>query len=319
MGNNKYPTNIAQLDKEIKGLFKREYLMDVLDRFCLLFSQIGDIFHYLTHDPEFNPPARAWDSKEDHKSILAQALMQLLMTCSAARLNFIDIFREALGLPKDHRTVLSIHWLDEKIVTWPKSKDNKELRDRCLEVVANAASFLHTYQKGGFISSMQPNDRVLMCSANALRSLLIIILSYDYSFTEILRLGLDNQRSLDWAKKDSQESNTHEIIGTVAMPGRIDGTAYIVSKDNPLNLFPERGILVITHAKPDYVGAITKAAAVVTDNGGIASHAATIAREFEVPCLVGTGDATSRIKHGARVLVDALSLLPDNKGKVFLF
>lgn len=319
MGKNKYPTNIAQLDKEIQELFKREYLVKVLDRFCLLMSQIGDIFHYLTHDPEFNPPARAWDSKEDHKSILAQALMQLLMTCSAAGINFIDLFREALGLPKNHRTILSIHWLEEKIATWKSAPDLIELRNHCLELVISTNGFLQNYQRNGFSSNKQPDDRVLMCSSNSLRSLIRVVLAYGYSFSEILKLGLDNQRSLDWAKKDSHQGEEHEIIGLVAMPGRIDGTAYVVSKDNPLDSFPAGGVLVITHAKPDYVEAITKAAAVVTDNGGIACHAATIAREFSIPCLVGTGNATGRIRHGSRVLVDALSLIKDNKGKVFLF
>lgn len=319
MGRYKYPKNIAQLDKDIKSFFKQEYLVSVLDRFCLLFSQIGDIFHYLTHDPEFNPPARPWVSKEDHKSILAQALMQLLMACSAAGISFIDLFREAFGLPKNHRTVLAINWLEEKITTWPKPNGLKELRNNCLNVVSQAVSFLNSCQKNDFDINKRPNDRVLMCSANTLRSLLEVILAYKYTFEEVLRLGLDNQISLDWAKKSSQQSEDNMVIGLVAVPGRIDGTAYVVSKENPLDLFPARGVLVITHAKPDYIDAITKAAAVVTDHGGFTCHAASISREFNVPCLVGTGDATTRIKHGSRVLVDTSSLLPKNRGQVFLF
>ena len=51
---------------------------------------------------------------------------------------------------------------------------------------------------------------------------------------------------------------------------------------------------------------MTKAAAIVTDSGGITSHAAIIAREFGIPCVVGTNNATFLLKNGDKVLVDAI-------------
>ena len=52
--------------------------------------------------------------------------------------------------------------------------------------------------------------------------------------------------------------------------------------------------------------AMAKAAAIVTDIGGITSHAAIISREFGIPCIVGTNNATKVLKNGDFVVVDAI-------------
>ncbi|HSR29763.1 MAG TPA: PEP-utilizing enzyme, partial [Anaerolineae bacterium] len=58
---------------------------------------------------------------------------------------------------------------------------------------------------------------------------------------------------------------------------------------------------------PSWIALYSVAAGLVTDTGGILSHAAVIAREFGVPAVVGTGDATRRIKDGQRIEVDGTS------------
>jgi pyruvate,water dikinase len=55
---------------------------------------------------------------------------------------------------------------------------------------------------------------------------------------------------------------------------------------------------------PDYVPLMRKAAAVVTDVGGLMSHAAVISREIGIPCITGTKSATKTLKNGDRVEVD---------------
>jgi len=57
--------------------------------------------------------------------------------------------------------------------------------------------------------------------------------------------------------------------------------------------------------RPEYLPLFKKAAAVVTDAGGILSHAAIVARELKKPCVIGTQNATKRLNNGDRVEVDA--------------
>ena len=66
------------------------------------------------------------------------------------------------------------------------------------------------------------------------------------------------------------------------------------------------GDVLVTHmTAPDWVPLMRRAAAVVTDSGGMTCHAAIVSRELGIPCVVGTGDATSRLRDGEVVTVDA--------------
>ena len=67
----------------------------------------------------------------------------------------------------------------------------------------------------------------------------------------------------------------------------------------------EGDILVTNTTHPNYLPAMQKAAAFVTNEGGIISHAAIVARELKKPCIVGTKIATQLLKDGDMVEVDA--------------
>lgn len=56
---------------------------------------------------------------------------------------------------------------------------------------------------------------------------------------------------------------------------------------------------------PSLMLAVEKAAAIVTDEGGMLCHAAIVSRELNIPCVIGTGDATRRLRNGDFVKVDA--------------
>ena len=70
----------------------------------------------------------------------------------------------------------------------------------------------------------------------------------------------------------------------------------------------EKGdILVASMTTPEFVPAMEKAAAIITDEGGALCHAAIVSRELHVPCIVGTGNATKAIFPGAMLEVDAFT------------
>jgi Phosphoenolpyruvate synthase/pyruvate phosphate dikinase len=67
-----------------------------------------------------------------------------------------------------------------------------------------------------------------------------------------------------------------------------------------------KGAIVVTEmTRPNIIQACRNSGAIITDEGGIASHAAIISREFKKPCIVGTRVATSSLKDGDLVEVDA--------------
>ena len=96
-----------------------------------------------------------------------------------------------------------------------------------------------------------------------------------------------------------------EIKGNPACRGIVTGKVKIVKKLSELGKVTKGDVLVAKMTTPDYMIAINKAAAIVTDEGGITCHAAIVSREFNVPCIVGTRNATQVLSDNDLVEVDA--------------
>ncbi|MBU1203215.1 hypothetical protein KKH39_04215 [Patescibacteria group bacterium] len=95
------------------------------------------------------------------------------------------------------------------------------------------------------------------------------------------------------------------VKGQVAFRGYAKGKIKILKKKNKIVDFNEGDILLSPMTTPDFVSAMKKAAAIVTDEGGIVCHAAILARELKIPCVIGTKFATKVFKDGDMVEVDA--------------
>lgn len=104
---------------------------------------------------------------------------------------------------------------------------------------------------------------------------------------------------------------TKELKGVVASKGRAMGKVMILEANNVIQTrevrrkFKNGDILVTEMTQPNIVDIASKAGAIVTDEGGLLSHAAIISREFRIPCIVGTKIATELLKNGDKVEVDA--------------
>ncbi len=110
---------------------------------------------------------------------------------------------------------------------------------------------------------------------------------------------------------ESQSINK-QIMGSTAFPGRVTGKAIvlpIISTTEEYKEFIDEfkggSILVAPMTSPELVPIFKKVLAIVTDEGGITSHAALIAREMKIPCIVGTSYATKLIRNDMELLVDA--------------
>lgn len=114
-------------------------------------------------------------------------------------------------------------------------------------------------------------------------------------------------------KKQKQELKGEEILkGLAASPGIGSGTVKIVRNLDDLEKIKKNDVLVTRMTNPDMVVAMQKAAAIVTDEGGVTSHAAIVSREMGIPCVVGTDKATKILKEGMEVTVNGFD------GKIYL-
>jgi pyruvate,water dikinase len=95
------------------------------------------------------------------------------------------------------------------------------------------------------------------------------------------------------------------IRGLGASPGTASGPVRLLHTPEEGFRFQSGEVLVAVMTSPDWVPLMRRAAAIVTDGGGMTSHAAIVSRELGVPCIVGTGRATRVLRDGEVVTVDA--------------
>lgn len=106
---------------------------------------------------------------------------------------------------------------------------------------------------------------------------------------------------------EPKSEENHEILqGTVACQGNIiTGEVQTLLNSSEVRSFKENKILVTSMTSPEFLSAMKKAKAIITDEGGVTCHAAIVSRELGIPCVIGTKIATKVLHDGDRVEVDA--------------
>lgn len=122
---------------------------------------------------------------------------------------------------------------------------------------------------------------------------------------------LVGKEAVAWVKKNVKrekvDKNIRELSGTVACTGqarKVSGLAIAVMSSKDLNKIHNGDILISTTTIPDYVPAMRRAAAIVTETGGLTCHAAIVSRELDKPCLIGVNHLLQVFPNGIKVEVD---------------
>jgi phosphohistidine swiveling domain-containing protein len=102
-----------------------------------------------------------------------------------------------------------------------------------------------------------------------------------------------------------------QVLGLPAAAGVAEGIARVVKSPSEFDEVKRGEIMVCLMTNPAWVIVFSKIKGVVTDAGGVLSHTAVVSREFGIPAVVGTGDATRRIKTGDRIRVNGLTGVVD--------
>jgi phosphohistidine swiveling domain-containing protein len=120
----------------------------------------------------------------------------------------------------------------------------------------------------------------------------------------VLLINQENTHEL-WQRYVDFKASSSAVVGIVASNGGkhfVNGEVAVVT--SPTDSVEDGKIIVVPSTSPSYVPLMRKAKALVTDHGGMMSHAAIVAREFNLPCIVGTKQATKVLSSGDNVVLD---------------
>ncbi|MFA4937261.1 MAG: PEP-utilizing enzyme [Patescibacteria group bacterium] len=126
----------------------------------------------------------------------------------------------------------------------------------------------------------------------------------------VVSSGFKMKKFLNSQKFTTTDNTKSEVKGIIGNKGIARGSVCIIRTKHDLRKIAQGDILVAVTTSPDYVSTMRRCRAFVTDEGGLTSHAAIVAREVNLPCIVGTKNATEVFKDNDIVEVDA------NKGIV---
>jgi rifampicin phosphotransferase len=107
-----------------------------------------------------------------------------------------------------------------------------------------------------------------------------------------------------FAQRDRHAASAQRVTGFAASPGAVTGIARLVLEPSDMARVRKGDLLVTRSTSPAYNALLPLIGGVVTDRGGTLSHAALVAREYGIPAVVGTGNATELIRDGMQVRID---------------
>ena len=128
---------------------------------------------------------------------------------------------------------------------------------------------------------------------------------YYYKFGETKPRIIFGKKAEQIFSEFTTRSAVRELKGTIASKGIATNKVRIILTEHHFYRFKDKEILVTSMTRPEFIPIVRRASAVITDEGGLTSHAAIISREFKKPCIIGTKIATKVLKDGQLVEVNA--------------
>ncbi|MFA6502675.1 MAG: PEP-utilizing enzyme [Candidatus Paceibacterota bacterium] len=268
------PEVTRDLIKRVSGYSDTE----VVENFQNITDDIMAVILYNTSIPYFLlstlethadiPPAHYDLLMRESEKLRATSLFHDLMTSVYGRI--FDVLSRRFGVERAHASFLSVEEMADMVNGKAAAPSANELvaREKCV------------------VWMDKTQNRTLF--------------SYDEGLREEIKERVWNQ-----LKPRVDASGASLLKGNTAFGGKVSGAVKIVTSAATMAKMARGDILVAHTTNPSLMQAISLAGAIVTDEGGIGCHAAIVARELKVPCIIGTRIATQVLHDGDMVEVDA--------------
>ena len=271
----------------------------------------------------------------DHLDVALSAVIQMMVFSKAAGV----MFTVNVATGNDENILIeAAYGLGEYVVQGTVTPDNytvSKAENKIIEINVNAQDVMLVRKKGGDCEELPvpaenyhkqtlTNEQILELANYAKK------IEKHYGCYMDIEWGIDERTDKIWIlqarpetvwsrrnKEEGKKVETAKITtdrkviakGLPASPGLVSGRVHVILDPSRIDEFKDGEILVTEMTAPDWVPAMKKAKAIVTDSGGMTCHASIVSRELGIPCIVGTKSrgeaATTAIKDGIDVTVDA--------------
>jgi len=301
MGNESFQKLLSSADDTLEGL--KEKTKQSIDAYL-------ERFAWISYNYEGPALTLSIFKKSLHELTVEKARAELDTIFAKQRETFQeqDRFLGQNALSQETRYVLEIVRAFITLKEYRKSvyQQSYILADRILVEIAGrldiALDALKFLSIGEMRSAFSKTDAYKKKAQQRRRGYMTVIVE---NGTSVFLDGDEARERADALKEEEQQINVRELRGQVAYPGSVSGVAKIIRTVKDLPKMKEGDILISSSTNPDLLPAMKKAGAIVTEMGGITCHAAIVARELHIPCVVGTKIALKAIHDGDQLDVDA--------------
>lgn len=285
----KYPAKLQQaLKTHIRKYFYLKYLWIGKDG-------VYDEQYYLKEIKHFKENPKILLRKENqifNQTIKQRAKLFRKLELNKKQIDIFNVYAE-FAVTKLYRRDAQIFWSHQMQYMF------SELSSR-LKITPTMARFMFPLEVKKSLTSGISNKL-----KTELRKRVKYCVYYADKGNDLIYTGTVAKSIQNKAIKEEIRQDIDEINGETACVGKARGVVRIINSATEMNKMKKGDILVSIATNPDIVPAMKKAAAIVTEQGGITSHAAIVSRELRTPCVIGTKIATKALKDGDLVEVDA--------------
>ncbi|MBC8233038.1 hypothetical protein H8E77_26130 [bacterium] len=197
-----------------------------------------------------------------------------------------------------------------------RNEQNKEKLLNQLNIIGKRLQFFkgliqfkkQAYFDAIFSEELSVSDRIIALdiAVGSMHIEFSVPRAYMHQESKELRRVLELSRYVASDKVTDSSEHSDDILlrGIAASPGIVTGKAAIIRKNSDYKRLPNKSIVVTQMTRPDMILDTDKMLGIVTDLGGSLCHAAIIAREMQIPCVVGTQNATEIIRNKSLISVD---------------
>lgn len=184
--------------------------------------------------------------------------------------------------------------------------DNNQKRIRLQQKYNISNNEISTLNLARKLAEFMDERKAWMMQTRELITNIIGDIKFGWFFNDGKSVNINEEDTKElWGRYVDFKASTKAVMGIVASNGGkhfVNGEVVVVN--SPTDSIENDKILVVFATSPSYVPMMRKARALVTDHGGMMSHAAIVAREFNLPCIVSTLQATKVLKTGDKVVLD---------------